>query len=1217
MAGCRIAGCLGLLMVLLTVESSSALDWETNVNFRSARLVVPAVGRSGFTLLPESATGIAFTNHLADLSAALNQIRMNGSGVALGDVDGDGWCDIYLCRLEGPNQLYRNLGNWKFTDVTGSAGVACDGQSSTGAAFADLDGDGDLDLIVNSIDHGTRLFFNDGAGRFTERSNPAMQRPAGGMSLALADVDGDGDLDLYIANYRTNTIRSTGLSVLVVNGKRVIRPEDRDHLEFTPQGLLLEHAEADVLYLNDGRGNFTPVPWTNGIFRDEDGKPLAAAPRDWGLSAMFRDIDGDGAPDLYVCNDFWSPDRIWLNDGHGRFRAAPRLALRHTSTFSMGVDFADLDRDGRDDFLVLDMLSRDPQRRLTQRAMSGQNFNDPGRIDDRSQAEHNTLFWNRGDGTFAEIAPGAGLAASEWSWCPVFLDVDLDGYEDLLVTNGHDFDPQDVDTQTRIDAQGPQPAGQTYKTLLLYPRLNVPRCAFRNRGDLTFEEVSAAWGFNQVGVAHGMALADLDNDGDLDVVVNNLNGPAGIYRNESAAPRVAVRLRGLAPNTRGIGAKIKMLGGPVPQSQEMISGGRYLSCDEAARVFAAGKATNGWQLEVTWRNGSRSVIPDLQPNRIYEIAEAPVDIVPPRATPPAAPAPLFQDISNRIGHLHHEEPFDDFARQPLLSRRLSQLGPGVAWCDIDGDGWDDLLIGSGHGGRLAVFRNNGQGGFDSVNVGDIFGAATDDLTTIVGWPAASNTFTLLVGQANYETGNSNQPAVLRCEIANGAIEGKEALPGGEASTGPLALADVDGDGNLDLFVGGRVVPGRYPAATASRLYRNTGGVFQLAREWPGLGLVSGAVFGDLNGDGFPELILAGEWGPLRVFKNDRGQFKEATETLGLNKFSGWWNGVTTGDFDGDGRLDLIAANWGRNSLYQEFLRDEIRIVAGDLSGRGTFDFLEACLVPAGRRAAPWRDLEISTRAMPWLAERFPSAREFAAASLEQILGDRLKAARELRVNWLDTTLFLNRGDHFEARPLPWEAQLAPAFGVGVGDVDGDGNEDVFLSQNFFAVEEGTSRYDAGRGLWLRGDGQGNLSPVSGPESGVLVYGEQRGAALSDFDGDGRVDLVVTQNAAETKLFRNVAGQPGLRVRLRGPLGNVAGVGAVLRAHYGERTGPARELHAGSGYWSQDSLVSVLGGAVKPDKISVRWPGGRVTTSVVDPVAREIAIDFGGKATVLR
>src|SRR6266487_2056545 len=527
---------------------------KKGVATKSFELIVPSKGRTGFTRLATATTGISFTNLLADEKAAENQIRLNGSGLTAGDIDGDGLCDLYFCRLDGPNVLYRNLGNWKFEDITTMPAVACADQFSQGTLFADVDGDGDLDLLVNSVGGGTRLFLNDGKGKFTEVTTSGLIRKFAATSMAMADIDGDGNLDLYVANYRTTTFRSTGLSVLNVDGKRMFRLEDRDGYEFTPDGRVLEYGEVDVLYVNDGKGHFRAVSFTDGTFLDEDGKPLKKPPRDWGLSVMFRDMNGDGAPDIYVCNDFFTPDRIWINNGNGEFRALERLALRNMSSFSMGIDFADINRDGYDDFLVLDMLDRRHPRRMMQISGMEPSSIVIGKFDDRPQIDRNTVQLNRGDGTYAEIAYLCGLEASGWSWCPVFLDVDLDGYEDILITTGHMFDTQDLDAENRIQAMGPGQKGMTYKKLLMFPGLQLPKIAFHNLGGLRFAEAGREWGFDDIGISHGMCLADLDNDGDLDVVVNNLNGPAGIYRNESSAPRVAVRLKGLPSNTRGIGA---------------------------------------------------------------------------------------------------------------------------------------------------------------------------------------------------------------------------------------------------------------------------------------------------------------------------------------------------------------------------------------------------------------------------------------------------------------------------------------------------------------------------------------------------------------------------------------------------------------------------------------------------------------------------------------
>ena len=1204
-----ITAILGLFLWGATA-GLGAFEWQAGPGYRSASLPVPNTGKTGFTELPPQATGITFSNRFSSTTAALNQILLNGSGVAAGDVDGDGWCDLYFCGIEGHNVLYRNLGQWKFQDITAEAGVACEGQPSTGAVFADVDGDGDLDLLVNSVGGGTRLFLNNGKGHFTEAVDSGLARQYGSMSMTLADIDGDGSLDLFVANYRTTTIRSTGYEVLNVNGQRMLRPEDRDRLYVTPEGFLREYGEVSVMYLNNGKGHFKPLSWTDGRFKDTRDKPLAGPPRDWTLSAMFRDLNGDGAPDLYICNDFWSPDKVWINDGRGNFKEIAREALPCTSTFSMGIDFADINRDGLDDFFVLDMFSPDHVRRMTQTLMFGLSSWPLGYSLERPQVTRNTLFLNRGDGTYAEIAQLSGVHATDWSWCPIFLDVDLDGYEDLLVATGNTYDTQDQDAEARIRAKGPWPRAQVPYKLWMYPPLRLAKMAFRNRGDLTFEEMGQAWGFNAIGVSQGMCLADLDNDGDLDVVVNQLNASPGIYRNDSSQPRVAVRLKGQGANTRGIGAKIWLRGGAVPaQSQEMICGGRYLSGDDAMRVFAAGTLTNDMRLEVRWRGGKRGVIEGVRANRVYEIDEA--GAAPDPRLTKTEPKPWFEDASDRLRHTHHQVPFDDFARQPLLANKLSQLGPGVCWFDLDGDGWEDLVIGDGRGGQMAAYKNDGHGGFSRLEKSPFTEPLTRDQTTVLGWRPREGRAMLLAGSSNYADGSVDGASVRLFDCVGKTVD--DGFPGHASSAGPLALADIDGDGALDLFVGGRVIPGRYPEPAASRLFRGDRGQFTLDAEnsktLEQAGLVSGAVFSDLDGDGRPDLVLACEWGPIRVFHNDGGRLKEITAALGLDRYTGWWNGVTTGDFDGDGRLDIAASNWGRNTPYENHRAQPLRLYYGDFNHAGEVSAVEAFFDTVSGKLVPERPFESMANGLPFIRERFTTHKAYAEAGLAEILGDAFASAHELAANTLESMVFLNRGDHFEARALPIETQLAPAFGICVGDLDGDGLEDLFLSQNFFATQPLTSPYDTGRGLWLKGDGKGGFKAVPGQESGIQVYGEQRGCALADYDHDGRVDVVVTQNAGPTRLFHNAGAKPGLRVRLQGPPQNPLGIGATMRLVSGATTGPAREIHAGSGYWSQDAATQVLASGEKPLSVWIRWPGGKLTTNAVPDGAREVMVDF--------
>lgn len=1218
-----------LVVPLATLVSVAACEhaakppapWHQEAGFRWRELDVSG-GKPGFSRMDAGKTGIRFQNTVSDSALLGNRILGQGAGVALGDVDGDGLVDVFLARTEGCNALYRNLGGWRFEDITETAGVgACDRYSS-GAAFADVDGNGTLDLILLATTGPNAIFLNDGRGHFTEHRDLGLD-PAGkgGTTIAMADVDGDGHLDLYVANYKPYTILDSvppqmrGYSQVVhqvAPGKYEVTPMfQRDYkIVMRPDmgGLRLsERGAADDFYVNDGRGHFTRVPFTSDRFRDAQGKPLTAEPESFALDAKLVDLDGDGAPDLYVSNDFEDKDQLWYNDGHGHFALADWTAQRQTSNSAMGADVADVNGDGMPDLFEVDMLSNDTHRLKTQMPTHTALPKQPGDIETELQQQRNTLFLNRGDKTFAEVGMLAGVSASGWSWSTMFMDVDLDGRQDILVANGHLWDIMDADVQESLQNRAGGVAWQRERWQ--FPKLPLANVAFRNTGNLRFEDVSKQWGFGtEADMSHAMAAADLDGDGDLDVVVNRLGAPALVLRNNAAAPRVAVRLVGDAPNTRAVGAKIRLLGGAVPvQEREVVVGGLYLSHSDYEASFAMGKSDSA-TLVVDWRDGRRTTLPGVRANRVYEITPATATPRLSSDTSAARGGPLFEDATPQLGgHTHLDPWFNDWQRQFLLPNSLSQLGPGVAWFDYDRDGYEDLLIGAGKGGRLGVFHNDHGRLTPRPTQGPI---APADFTGVLGY-TADGASRVLLGVSNWE--GQTVPSTMSAAISGGAVSptAEQAAPPRVSAAGPIALADYDGDGRLDLFVGGRAIAGRYPQPASSTLYKNVDGHFVLdaanTNALQSVGLVSSAIFADIDGDGHPDLVLAREWGSLLLLLNRGGRFVPAPDAWGLNRWTSRWIGLAAGDLDGDGRVDLVATSWGRNTMTQVDSLHPLVELYGPFGAGTEVEMLLAQEDPRVHGLAPLDRYERVRAVMPDLPTRLKTFAAYADATVEQVLGPHQPDVQRQSIATLDHMMFLNRGDHFEARPLPLEAQFAPASYVGIADFDGDGFEDVFLSQNFYPTAVGLPRYDSGRGLLLRGDGKGGLTPMPGTRSGILVYGDQRGAAYADYDHDGRLDLVVSQNGAATRLLHNRGAKPGLRVRLQGPPSNPDAIGAQLRLVYGDKVGPVREIEAGSGYWSQNGAAQVLGLAGTPTAVWVRWPGGGETTTPVPAGAREIVV----------
>jgi hypothetical protein len=1219
-------------MAVAGCSSQPERGWTQEDGYRW-RAVAPGgfFSQTGFTLLDSSQTGIAFGNTLTREAMSRNRNYTNGSGVAVADVNGDGWVDLYFGQMNGPNRLYLNEGDGtlSFREATDAAGVAHRAHYTTGVAFADVDGDGDQDLLVASMSKAVTLYRNDGTGQFTRVENSGLNEGDGSTTLALADIDGDGDLDLYVTNYKEKSARDI-FRPTQRSFKETVRKTGEEREPFALKPPFDEHYEIiytrhrgpdrrelgaeDQLYLNDGDGTFTEVTDLDERFRTSTGAPMGMQ-EDWGLTAKFQDLNDDGHPDLYVANDFWTPDRVWMNQGDGTFRAIDPLSIRNFSFSSMAVDFSDVNVDGERDIFVTEMLATERRRRARQQISYDPYDPAVGDLSYQPQYMRNSLYLGRRDSTFAEITYYSETAATGWSWATRFLDVDLDGYEDLLVNTGHSHDVLDVDTQEEISRKVRTGTKMLESPIFEYPSLPLVNQALKNQGDRTFTETSADWGFTTEDISHGLATADFDRDGDLDLAVSRLNDPAVLYRNSATQPRIGVRLKGTPPNTRGIGAQLKLAGGPVPQTREMEAGGDYLSSSESYVVFAATEGARH-TLTITWPDGATTTLDSVRANRIYEVQQSSAPETETsgrsvRVDADSSTSPIFADVSERIAYTHPEPYYNDFGVQQLVPLRMSRLGPGVSWLNADGDTGGDLYVGAGKGGRMGIFDNDSTGQFTRRRSEVLTEPALGDQTTLLGWTAADGLH-LIVGVSNYQQGQAQAPSAYHYRLDENDTTLVQRFQGIRSTTGPLAAADYTGDGHLDLFIGGRFKPAKYPEDARSRLYTNDDGRFRIDRRNSRLlqeaGLVTSATFVDYDTDGDQDLLLGRAWDSIVLLENQDGAFEDVSSEVGLSRKRGWWNGVATGDFNNDGRPDLVATNWGLNSRYQRVGGRPLKMFFDDFDGDRSPEVVEAHYDPDRQGYVPYKPFYSFYKTIPSFRRRVDSHARYARSTVADLAGRSSENIPAREITTLRHTLFLNTGGEFEAHPLPPKAQFAPAFAAGVADYNNDGHEDLFLSQNMYSLPKLTPRQDAGRGLWLRGDGTGDFAPVDGSVSGVTVYGEQRGAALGDFNRDARVDLVVSQNGAATKLYRNQTPAPGVRVVLQGPPANQEAFGASVRVVYADGSkGPLRTVQAGSGYWSQDSAVQVLGTAKEVAQIEVTWPGGETESAPLEADQNEVVI----------
>ena len=1058
------------------IFAQGALEWNSIPQGRMTSLNPTSQGKDGFEELDPASLGIGFVNVLEKKFQDLNQNLLNGSGVALGDVNGDELCDIFLAGLNSDSRLFLNQGNWKFTDATKASGIVLSNALATGVMLEDVDGDNDLDLLVNLNSAGTRLWHNDGKGHFTESTPAIFSSQTGPTSFSLADINGDHRLDLYVANYGANTIRSgAAVRVRTVRGKQVVTGKWRDRIEII-NGQMVEFGEPDHLFVQDSNGNFILSDWKEGRFKHSTGSPIEQPFRDLSLSAMFHDLNQDGLPDLYVCNDFHSPDRIWINTGNGYFLAIAENAIRTTSHFSMGVDIADVDRNGLDDLFVVDMLSRSHQLRMTQKTEMSPNPNYLESFEKlTSQVRRNTLLVQREDGTYAELARFAGVEASDWSWCPVFMDVDLDGWQDLLVVNGHAMDALDSDT---LEKRNKLPRNSPQRRMMEYPGLTTANVAFRNLGDLTFEPAGDRWQFNSTKIGNGMATGDLDNDGDLDVVVNCLNASPLIYRNTSFKPRVAVRLKGHKSNTSGIGARIRLIGLGKSQEQEMIAGGRYLSDDQNIRTFAMPDPMENYQLEVQWPDGSKTIMPRVNAGFLYEInaSAALGDAKLKKIEPKNNPQTLFSKSELTIPISLPANGKMDWEWQPAINRSIRRQAV-QALVEKDPQTSNDVLISASITPEKKIGRN------------------PDSNTSMPPHEAMAWVDAKLQPNISFHPYDSEHAQKSHRSPIH--------------STAPYAMADVDNDGDLDAFVGMPPLPGNYPVSGGSQLLIHGEDQFQALDGnsiFDQVGNVHDVVFGDLDGNGWEDLVIACEWAPIRVFLNNAGEWTEHTDAMGLSPIKGWWRALSVLDVDHDGDLDLIAGNWGNNTRYQSTIQHGIRWYYGDANKDGFMEGMESYFDPARGAWLPFDGLEQQERVFTTIRQHYTSHRQFADSTTLQIFKAIGLPGQYVEITTLSSMVFTQEKGKFTHSPLPTEAQWSPVNDIVASDFDMDGHRDLFIAQNWEHVPSHLSRIDAGQSLILLGDGKGQFRPLSSHTSGIRIDAEQRAAWTGDANGDQRPDL---------------------------------------------------------------------------------------------------------------
>ena len=1042
-----------------------------------------------FSLLSPSKTGVHFKNLIRETEEfnVLNYGYMyNGGGVAIGDINNDGLSDIYFTGNLVGSRLYLNQGDFQFKDIAEEAGVFAAGLWNTGTTMADVNGDGLLDIYVcrsaakNPEKRKNLLFINNGDLTFSEKGEQFGVNDSGYSTQgAFFDYDNDGDLDLYILNHSTQEYAGLG---------KISRHHKKQK----------NNAYSDKLLRNDD-GKFVDVSDEAGLISNILG---------FGLGVAISDLNNDHFLDIYISNDYTEQDYLYINNGDGSFCEKLSDFIGHVSLYSMGSDIADINNDGYTDIITLDML---PEHNYRIKMTSGpDNYEKLSHIEKNGfyhQSMRNMLQLNRGGDYFSEIGQFSGVSNTDWSWASLFCDLDNDGYKDLFITNGYKKDYTNMDfmnyvVQEKINERKTKEKIQLTELIKKMPSTTEENYTYKNNGDLTFKKMNKAWGLDKKTLSNGAAYADLDNDGDMDLVVNNIDEKAFIYRNNAeritSNNYIKITLKGIGKNKMGIGAKVKVIAGGETQIQELINTRGYQSSVDFNLIFGIGNLNIIDKIEVIWPDQQKETINNIQPNQniiFYQKNATPIE-----SEGSAIKNFLFEKV-NELDFTHRENNYNDFKREIMLPHMLSTLGPKIAIGDVNGDGLKDVFVGGAKGNSARIILQNQNEGFDPSDKTDFESdAISEDMGALFFDADGDKDLDLYVvsGGNEFEKNDTALQDRLYINLGNGKFEkSTKNLPYFTSSGSVVKAADYDRDGDLDLFVGGRVLPNQYPFPPESFILENNGkGEFKdvtntIANGLKNIGMVSDALWTDFNGDNQLDLILVGEWMPITLFVNENGIFKNISEVSGFKDSEGWWNVISKADFDQDGDMDYVVGNFGLNSQLKASKDFPVSIYAKDFDENGSVDPILTCF-DEGKNYPVFSKDDIQQQ-LTILKNRFVMYHEYANRTIDQIFSDKeLEGSEILQAKKFQSSYVENLGNgQFKLTPLPKETQFSPIYGIVTGDFNNDGHTDIVMGGNFTASRVKFGRYDAIKGIFLIGHGTGNFTFLDASKSGLMVEGEVR------------------------------------------------------------------------------------------------------------------------------